>query len=171
MLSTRYGEHIVFCSQRVLIKDAHFGGGVPPHQDFSYYRGGMDKTGMFIPLTTCHRDNGGLNFLLRSHKFGYLGDQGHIPYERLVNDSLPGMQSVCPTLEPGDVALMDICTLHFSHDAVRPEPRVYVNPYYQPATDGSYDTLVSGEWQTDFWWKDHDIQHYFKPNSEMLNRG
>jgi Phytanoyl-CoA dioxygenase (PhyH) len=162
-----HGPDIIFCSQRVLIKDAHFGAGVPPHQDFSYYFGGMEKTGLFIPLTTCARENGGLNFILRSHKLGYLGDQGYVPPDRLVDGSIPGFTTVCPTLFPGDIALMDVCLLHFSYDATSPDPRVYVNPYYQPASDGSYNTLMSGEWKTSVRRSESNIDLYFKTNAQL----
>jgi hypothetical protein len=169
LMKELYGNDIVFCQQRVLIKDDRFSGGVPPHQDFSYYRGGMEKTGMFIPLTVCGPDNGGLHFILRSHKFGYLGDRGYIPPDRLVNGSIPGFDRVCPTLRPGDVALMDICLFHFSENATVPDPRVYVNPYYQPATDGAYDGLISGTWKTDVLWHKADIEKYFKTNTEIFS--
>src|SRR5581483_11355761 len=142
LLQRVYGEDIVFCQQRVLIKDAHFGGGIFAHQDFSYYLGGMEKTGLFIPLTACGRDNGGLHFMLESHKLGYLGDRGYIPADRLVDGTVPGLRTVCPTVRPGDVVLMHICLLHYSNDQQVSAPRVYVNPYYQPATDGSYDNLI-----------------------------
>jgi hypothetical protein len=63
---------------------------------------------------------------------------------------------------------MDICTLHYSHDMVEQDPRVYVNPYYQPATDGSYETLLCGRWRTDVFWSDKSIESSFKTNAQIF---
>jgi len=167
LMNSIYGENVVFCQQRILIKDHHFGGGVPGHQDFSYYRGGMNKVGLFVPLTLCHPRNGGLHFVLKSHKFGYLGERGYIPSPKLLPPHLDKLEVVSPTVRPGDVMLMDICTWHFSLDSETGESRVYVNPYYQPATDGSYDTLLSGAWQTDTFWRDHDIASLLTTESQI----
>lgn len=80
---------------------------------------------------------------------------------------LASLEVVAPTVSPGDVVVMDICTWHFSLDSETHEPRVYVNPYYQPATDGSYDTLLSGTWQTDILWRDHPIASQLVTESQM----
>ena len=133
--------------------------------DFSSWR--KTGSGSWEGVNVCHPGNGGLHFLLKSHKLGYLGDRGYIPSQRLFPKNESKFEILSPTVSPGDIILMDICTLHGSLDSETGEPRTYVNTYYQPATDGSYEHLLCGEWQTNIFWSDCDIPSIFVTQAQI----
>lgn len=130
--------------QRFVIKDHNSRAPVFVHNDFSYDYGWPEKTTVFIPLSVSNDENGGVSFYPGTHHFGYLGDVGELNTEIIG----PGWPLVCPTLQPGDVALCHTCTWHCSPSHVNGPDRILVQATFQPASDPSSTALLRGEWKT-----------------------
>ena len=140
-----FGPDIALYNQRFVIKDAHSRGPVFLHQDFPYHLGWPTKASAFVPLTPVFPENGGMVFYPGTHQFGYLGDAGEI------NPSLLGPEwpMFSPSLEPGDVVLMNSLTWHSSGPHTSGPDRVLVDVIYQPADDPSGVALLRGKWKTE----------------------
>jgi Phytanoyl-CoA dioxygenase (PhyH) len=147
------GPDLALYMNRVLLKDEHWGGAVAIHQDMPYFTGGQDKVSIFVPLqpTQAEGGNGGLKFVVGSHKYGALS-RGAI--DRSCFETMP---EVAPSLEVGDIVVMNFMTWHYSEDAVVPDDRPLMQIVYQPSSDGSFGgpklgvaepMLVSGSWKT-----------------------
>jgi hypothetical protein len=132
--------------QRFVIKDERSRDPVFVHQDFCYDFGWPDKTTVFIPLSACNQDNGGISCYPGTHHFGYLGDAGETN-TKILGDDWP---LVCPSLEPGDLCLMHTCTWHCSPPHVHGPDRILVQATFQPASDPSGVALLRGQWKTKF---------------------
>ncbi|MGI9285952.1 MAG: phytanoyl-CoA dioxygenase family protein [Pseudomonadales bacterium] len=129
--------------QRFVIKDHNSRAPVFVHNDFCYDYGWPEKTTVFIPLSVCNKDNGGISFYPGTHHFGYLGDVGELNTE-IIGTQWP---LVCPSLEPGDIALCHTCTWHCSPPHVSGPDRILVQSTFQPASDPSGTALLRGKWQ------------------------
>lgn len=126
---------------RLLKKDTEDVSPVFLHQDFGYEYGSLERYSVFVPLTTCSVENGGLEFIPGSHTFGYLGDAGAIQ-EALVPDDL---ETITPTASPGDIIVMNTCTWHRSGPNEARTERVYYDIRLNPAEDpASRFTLEGG---------------------------
>ena len=132
--------------QRFVIKDQNSRDPVFIHQDFCYDYGWPEKTTVFIPLSVSNKDNGGISFYPGTHHFGYLGDAGEINSEIISAD----WPLVCPSLEPGDIAMIHTCTWHCSPPHVRGPDRIVTQATFQPASDPSSVALLRGKWQTKY---------------------
>ena len=127
--------------QRFVIKDAKSRGKVFVHSDFGYDYGWPEKTTTFIPLSPSNERNGGISFYPGTNHLGYMGDVGEVNLN-LLDDSWP---LVCPSLQPGDIALCHTCTWHFSPPYQSGPDRVLVQATYQPSSDPSSTALLRGE--------------------------
>lgn len=116
---------------RLLKKDAEDASAVFLHQDFGYEYGFLDRYSLFVPLTTCSVENGGLTFIPGSHKFGYLGDAGAIQDSLVPQD----LETITPTAHPGDIIVMNTCTWHRSGANEAKTERVYYDIRLNPAED------------------------------------
>lgn len=147
------GDDVALYMNRILLKDAGWCGPVAMHQDLPYFNGGARKLAVFIPLKPTQADggNGGLKFVVGSHRYGNL--------ERGVIDRrhFDAMSDLAPNLSVGDIVLMDFCTWHWSEAAVMTDERPLLQLAYQAADDGSFagtafgvatPTLVAGAWRT-----------------------
>jgi hypothetical protein len=147
------GADVALYMNRLLLKDEHWSGAVAIHQDMPYFTGGQEKVSIFVPLsrTAAEGGNGGLKFVLGSHRYGGLG-------RGTVNRSqFEPMADIAPTLEVGDIVVMNFLTWHYSEDAVVPDDRPLLQIVFQPSSDGSYGgaklgvpepVLVTGGWKT-----------------------
>jgi hypothetical protein len=140
-----FGPDIALYNHRFVIKDKASRGAVFPHHDFCYQFGWPTKASAFVPLTTATPENGALVFYPGTHQFGYLGDAGEINPE-IVDPDWP---TISPSLEPGDIALMDSSTWHYSVPYVSGPDRILADIIYQPANDPSGAALLRGEWRTE----------------------
>lgn len=131
--------------QRLVVKDRSSRTPVFLHHDFGYDLGWPEKTAVFVPLTEANAENGGVTFYPGTHALGYMGDVGEIDPSILD----PEWPALCPSLHPGDLALMHECTWHSSPAAVNDVDRVLVQITYQPASDPSSVALLRGSWRTD----------------------
>lgn len=149
------GPDIALYMNRVLLKDEHWSGAVAIHQDMPYFNGGQQKLSIFVPLqpTQAEGGNGGLKFVIGSHKYGNL-ERGTID-----RSQFKPMAEIAPALDVGDIVVMNFLIWHYSEDAVIPDERPLMQVVYQPSTDGSYGgaklgvpepTLVCGAWRTDY---------------------
>ena len=147
------GRDVAVYMNRILVKDEHWSGAVAIHQDMPYFHGGQKKLSVFVPLspTTADEGNGGLKFVVGSHHYGAL-ERGVI--DRTCFGYMP---DVGPTLDAGDIVMMDFLTWHYSDVAAVPDERPLMQIVYQPSSDGSYGgakigvpepKLVHGDWKT-----------------------
>lgn len=147
------GRNVALYMNRILVKDEHWGGPVAIHQDMPYFHGGQQKLSIFIPLSpiTAEGGNGGLKFVVGSHHYGAL-ERGTID-----RTCFGYMSDVAPSIDPGDIVMMNFLTWHYSDTATVPDERPLMQIVYQPASDGSYGgpkmgvpepTLVHGDWKT-----------------------
>lgn len=132
--------------QRFVIKDRSSRTPVFVHNDFCYDYGWPEKTTVFIPLSVSNRDNGGISFYPGTHHFGYLGDAGEVNTEILG----PDWPLICPSLQPGDIALCHTCTWHCSPPHAGGPDRVLVQATMQPSSDPSSTELLRGEWKAKY---------------------
>ncbi len=116
------------------------------HQDTCYQMGGFERYSLFIPLTPCNFDNGGLVLYPGTHHFGYLGDAGEI------GDVLPaGYPKIVTDVVPGDVVIMHSATWHESPENRSLADRVYLEVHLQHINEPTTKINVCGtrdsEWR------------------------
>jgi hypothetical protein len=153
IVKTLIGNDLALYMNRLLVKDEHWTGPIVIHQDMPYFNGGLQKVSVFVPLEPTQADggNGGLKFVLGSHRYGNL-ERGAINREQW--DPMP---ELAPSLDVGDIVVMNFLTWHYSEHPVVPSDRPLLQLAYQPSDDGSFagqpfgvaaPTLVSGTWKT-----------------------
>lgn len=140
-----FGPDIALYNQRFVIKDRHSRASVFLHNDFAYHFGWPAKASAFVALSPVTPENGGMIFYPGTHQYGYLGDAGELNSEFLD----PEWPSICPALEPGDVAFMNSSTWHRSGAHTGGPDRIMVDVIYQPANDPSGIELLRGQWRTE----------------------
>ncbi len=140
MASLFFGGNVGVDFIRVIKKDVNDVRPVFRHQDTCYQIGGFERYSLFIPLTHCHFQNGGLVLYPGSKHFGYLGDAGEIM------DILPGGYPKVETdVEPGDVLIMHSATWHESPENVLRTDRVYLEIHIQHIDEPTTKIHVCGE--------------------------
>jgi hypothetical protein len=121
-----FGPDVGLYNHRFVIKDQFSRDPVFLHQDYCYHLG--------FP------ENGGLEFFLGTHQYGYLGDAGEIDPE-----AFPAWPSILPELNPGDLVVMDSSTWHRSGPHLGGPDRILADTIIQPASDPSTVAMVCGE--------------------------
>ena len=111
------------------------------HQDIGYQYGSFNRYSLFVPLTNCHKDNGGLTFIPGTHKFGFLGDAGEIN-EKIIP---PSLVQLTPEIMPGDVVVMDSCLWHKSGPNLTGGERVYYDIHINSSQDPASKFVISGK--------------------------
>lgn len=158
-----FGEHVALYSHRFVIKDAYSADKVFLHQDSCYHLGNLNKCSVFVPLSVANENNGGLSFYAGSHKMGFLGDAGEID-----PDSFDMVwPKVTPELNPGDFVIMNSSLWHESGPNRNGVNRILADMIMQPADDPTGKELLSGTWQTDFFYSPLNCIRYFA-NSRVL---
>ncbi|GGY96278.1 phytanoyl-CoA dioxygenase family protein [Pseudoduganella plicata] len=152
-----FGNDIALYNHRFVIKDAFSPGKVFLHQDSCYHLGKLNKCSVFVPLSVANEENGGMSFYAGSHKMGYLGDAGEI------NPDSFDIQwpKVTPELQPGDFIVMNSSLWHESGPNRNGEHRILADMILQPADDPTGKELLSGSWQTDFFYSPVNCIRYF----------
>ncbi len=145
IIEQAFGPDLALYNQRFVIKDCHSRGSVFLHNDFCYHFGWPTKASAFVALSPMTAENGGMVFYPGTHQYGYLGDAGQLNPDFLD----PAWPSICPSLEPGDVALMNSSTWHRSEPHTGGPDRILVDIIYQPANDPSGIELLRGQWRTE----------------------
>jgi hypothetical protein len=146
-------DDVALYMNRLLVKDHEWTGAVAIHQDMPYFNGGQRKVSIFVPLEPTQADggNGGLKFVVGSHRYGNL-ERGTID-----RSYFEAMSDEGPSLEVGDIVVMNFLTWHYSGVAVTEDERPILQIAYQPSDDGSFageafgvnePTLVTGSWRT-----------------------
>jgi hypothetical protein len=125
---------------RIVKKDLKNSGYLFLHQDTGYLVGGVDRYSLFIALTKCNYDNGGIIVYPGTHKFGYLGDVGEI--SKSLTKKFPKIQS---NLEPGDVLVMHSSTWHESPENKVLKDRIYLEVHIQNAVEPNTKFLICGK--------------------------
>jgi hypothetical protein len=149
------GPDVALYMNRILLKDRSWNGAVEVHQDMPYFNGGLEKVSVFVPLQAIQADggNGGLKYVVGSHKYGNL-QRGTID-----RTQFPPMPEFAPSVDVGDIVVMNFLTWHYSDAAVTPDDRPLLQIVYQPSSDGSHGsvklgmsgpTLVAGTWRTTY---------------------
>lgn len=134
-----FGEDVGLYNHRFVIKDEFARDPVFLHQDYCYHFGFPEKASFFTPLSHCGRENGGLEFFLGTHQYGYLGDAGEID-----PDAFPEWPSILPELAPGDLVVMNSSTWHRSGPHLGGPDRIVADTILQPAHDPSTLRLLCG---------------------------
>lgn len=158
-----HGENVALYGHRFVIKDKFSLDKVFLHQDSCYHLGYLNKCSFFVPLSIANESNGGLSFYLGSHKCGYLGDAGEISVEGVGFK----FEKITPEIYPGDIVIMNSHVWHESGPNIDKIDRIIADIHYQPSNDPTGRELLSGEWETDFWYSIEDPTKYFK-NSRIL---
>lgn len=122
---------------RFVVKDKHALGRVMLHQDICYHVGGFNKLSAFAALSSVIPENGGMWFVLGSHKYGYLGDAGELNI-----DAVSTHKMGCPVLGPGDVVFMNSATWHFSEANSCGVDRVLADMIFCPNDDPAVNCLT-----------------------------
>lgn len=116
------GGEVYHFTSKLIMKDARTGGKHIWHQDYGYwYNNGClfpDMGSVFIAIDKCTRENGCLQVLKSSHKFGRIdhisvGGQTGADMER-VNHLMKRLDLVHVELEPGDALFFHCNVLHTS---------------------------------------------------------
>jgi len=115
-------------------KDQGWPGKVKLHNDLMYMSGSQDKFSVFVALTECSAENGGLILYPGTHHFGLLGDAGELDRSALPD----GLPAVCPTLTPGDCLFMHSAVWHESNPLQSGSERVYYEFKLIHADDPAY---------------------------------
>ncbi|MBP0600704.1 phytanoyl-CoA dioxygenase family protein [Herbaspirillum sp. LeCh32-8] len=110
------------------------------HQDAGYQVGRYDAYSIFIALTNCGPDNGGLAFYPGSLNYGHLGDVGGIA--PILPPEYPLLH---PALEAGDAVIMHAGTWHFSTPNRTGDDRVYLEVNIRSADDPGAKQLLGCE--------------------------
>ncbi len=126
---------------RIVKKDSTNFSKVFLHQDTGYQIGGFEKYSLFIALTECNEDNGGLTLLPGTHHFGYLGDAGEIN-EKILPKNYP---RITPNAEPGDILIMHSSTWHESPQSKNLKDRVYLEVHIQPLDEPTTRWEICGK--------------------------
>jgi hypothetical protein len=145
IIEQAFGPNIALYNQRLVIKDRNSRGPVFLHHDSPYHLGWPAKASAFVAISPVMPENGGMIFYPGTHQFGFLGDAGEINPDILE----PTWPTISPSLEPGDVALMNSLTWHRSGPHVSGHDRIMADIIYQPANDPSSNALLRGKWCTD----------------------
>lgn len=156
VLQKLYPDLALF-KQRIVIKDKNSRKPVFPHNDFCYDYGWPEKTTVFIPLSVSNEENGGISFYPGTHHFGYMGDAGEVNLD-MISAEWP---LICPSLNPGDIALCHTCTWHCSPEHVGGPDRILVQVTFQPADDPSSIKLLRGNWRTRYRLSDLPREKFF----------
>lgn len=135
-----FGNDLGLYNHRFVIKDQFSRDEIFLHQDFCYQLGFAEKASFFTPLSVCGRQNGGLEFFLGTHQYGYLGDAGEIDPSKF-----PAWPSLRPELEPGDLVVMNSSLWHRSGLHIGGPDRIISDAIVQPACDPSTVKLLRGE--------------------------
>jgi hypothetical protein len=126
------------------------------HQDVGYQYGSFNRYSIFIPLSNCYKENGGLTFVPGSHSFGYLGDAGAIRESILPID----LDLVTPNVRPGDVIIMNSYTWHKSDYNQTGEDRIYydihLNQWDDPSSKYQIKAGVKNKYEIDY-----DLEYIF----------
>ena len=110
------------------------------HQDTCYQIGGFERYSLFIALTDCNQENGGLSGYPGTHNFGYLGDAGEIA------DLLPEDYPVVRTdLKAGDIFIMHSAIWHESTKNTSLSNRVYLEVHLQDVDEPNTKRVICGE--------------------------
>lgn len=157
IMSKIFGESLALFNFRFVVKDENNYGAVFAHNDVCYHLGFLDRVSAFVPITPVNPRNGGMEYFLGTHKFGYMGDAGELNVDYLES----GWPSIAPSVMPGDLIIMHSALWHRSGTNFSKEDRVIADIHFQPANDPSGSELVSGEWETEYRFPHHKTQEFF----------
>jgi hypothetical protein len=125
-------------NMRIVKKDSDDNKPVFLHQDVGYQHGSFQRYSLFMPLTVCDENNGGLTFYPGTHNFGYLGDAGAINEEIVPSDLI----LVTPCAHPGDIIVMDSHLWHKSGANRNGTDRIYYDVHVNSNMDPANKFLV-----------------------------
>ena len=156
-VSKVFGSNLALFNFRFVIKDKNNFGEVFMHNDICYHCGSMDRLSAFVPITPVNPLNGGMEYFLGTHNFGYMGDAGELNIDCLGKD----WPSISPSISPGDLVLMHSALWHRSQKNESKEDRIIADIHFQPANDPSGSELACGMWQTEYRFPHRRSQDFF----------
>jgi hypothetical protein len=158
---------------RIRLRFPNFDCTTPPHQDHFVTRGTPETFTVWVPLTDCPAEMGGLQVLSASHRLGLLPARQDL--------SAGTLEITCPLLDEwighdyaaGDVLIFHSLTVHRALPNLSKRLRVSIDFRFQRLSDpvdperfvpphgfDSWDTLYEG-------WESHGLRHYWR--SSHLN--
>lgn len=158
-----HGDDVALYNHRFVIKDKLNINKVMLHQDSAYHLGNLNKCSFFIPIFPVGPFNGGLEFYPGTHAYGYLGDAGEINIDAFEHK----WKQIAPTVNPGDIIIMNSHIWHGSPINSSDTNRIVVDIITQPADDPTGEILLAGEWKTRLRYSKNNPIQYFK-NSRIL---
>jgi phytanoyl-CoA hydroxylase len=133
-LASRFlGEDVFLLEDKLIYKPPRSHDVYPPHQEWWWTKNySLRNLMLVIPLTRCTPENGPLYVVAGSHKGGLLPhDSDIIPDEYLDHN-----RSIPMLLEPGDAAIVDGGTVHFSLENNSSMERTLLLLSYNAAREG-----------------------------------
>ena len=116
---------------KIFRKDPSNQGAVILHNDIDYTPGNAEKYSIFIALTDCDQENGGLILFPGSHHFASLGNAGEIDESILPKD----FPQIAPNLQPGDCLIMHSALWHKSEKPKVNKQRIILEVCIHSADD------------------------------------
>lgn len=134
------------------------------HQDTGYQIGGFERYSLFIALTDCNQENGGLSGYPGTHNFGYLSDAGEIA------DLLPeGYPVIRTSLKAGDIFIMHSAIWHESSENTNLSNRVYLEVHLQSADEPTTKRVICGERKSDWKFEFSENEIFVSSRKTKLN--
>ena len=164
-----HGNDVALYNYRFVIKDKYNTNKVMLHQDSCYHLGNLNKCSFFIPIYHVGPFNGGLEFYPGTHHYGYLGDAGEVDPDSFEQK----WQKIAPTVNPGDLIVMNSHTWHGSPINTSGVDRIVIDIITQPANDPTGEVLLAGEWKTNLRYSKNNPTQYFKTSRilKLKNNG
>jgi hypothetical protein len=150
---------------RVVNKDYSNFSPVFLHQDSGYQIGNFDRYSLFIALTACNNQNGGLVLYPGTHKYGYLGDAGEI--RDFLPENFPRVES---DLSPGDVLIMHSATWHKSNASLSKNDRTYLEVHIQNINDPTTLYFISGTRNSKWFLNMNNEEIFVNSRTQRINQ-
>jgi hypothetical protein len=109
------------------------------HSDACYNIGWYEAYSVFIPLSKCGPDNGGLSFYPGTNNFGHIGDAGGLA--NILPDNYPVLS---PEVDIGDAIIMHAGIWHKSPKFITGEARIYLELNFRSINDPAMKLPIYG---------------------------
>ena len=161
LLKSLFEGNIGMDYKRILFKNKDNRNNVVLHQDTGYQIGSGESYSLFIALSQCHTNNGGIQLIPGTHKLGYLGDVGELNRDVLPKE-LPDFD---PQLDVGDILVMNSALWHYSNYNIEGSDRVYVEIHVVPGESPYCQVLLLGEecsqWKVGLNFDEREMDDFF----------
>lgn len=124
MVEDLIGPEIYYHTSKLMCKPSHGGRRKPWHQDFAYWDNmNTNQVTVWIAIDQATRENGCIQVIPGSHRFGLIKHE-HKEDFMIDESGVEGANIVYAEMEPGDVLIFNVLTLHASDPNNSPNPRL-----------------------------------------------